>query len=248
VAIYPLDPLSLYCDASGSEHQLITVVGGALASADQWSVFRPRWNEALALDGIKIFHANDYAHSFGEFTKGWKGNEPRRRAFARRLLSVLAGTLQWWSGVAVRQTEYNKADAIYELRENFQPFALCAETSIDLALKWRDGKHLDYLPLKYFFESGDTHWGQMSDRIKERFGAPPIPGEKKDPPFQAADFVAYEVRNAFIDLEVKEEIFKKFGERFLLLGQIEGTLGELLDEVIRTELNLRTIPKRTKLV
>jgi hypothetical protein len=246
VAIVPLDPLSLYCDASGDEHQQVTVVGGVLASVDRWSAFGPRWNEALAVEGVKIFHANEYAHSFGEFAKGWKGNEPRRRSFARRLLGVLAETLQWWSGIAVRQIEYNKADTIYELHENFQPFALCAETSIALALKWRDGKHLDYLPLKYFFESGDTHWGQMSDRIRERFGAPPIPGNKEDPPFQAADFVAYEVRTAFIDLEVKAQMFKKFGERFLLLGQIEGTWGELIDEGIRTELNLRKIPRRSE--
>jgi hypothetical protein len=246
VLIVPLDPLSLYCDASGNEREPITVVGGVLATVADWIALRPRWNEALAIDGIKVFHATEFANSFGEFAEGWKGNESRRRALIQRLLNVLAGTIKWWCGVAVQQSEFNKADVVYELHENFHPFALCGETCIDFALKWRYANRLEHLPLKYFFESGDHHWGQMSDRIKERFGERPIPGSKDDPPFQAADFVAYEVRTAYIDLVVKKDaLFRKFGERFLRLGgQIDGSWGELLDESIRTELRLRNIPRR----
>jgi hypothetical protein len=245
VAIISLDPLSLYCDASGNEREPITVVGGVVATINDWEAFRPEWNKALAQDGIKIFHANDYAYSQGEFAKGWKGNEPRRRAFARRLLEVLAKRLKWWCAVAVRQIEFEKADAIYQLHENYQPFALAAESCVDWVFKWRDSNKLDYLPLKYFFESGDYHWGQMSDRLKEKFGEPPIPGSKKDPPFQAADLIAYEVRTAYFDLEVNaDRIFRKFGERFLLLGQIEGEWAQLPDQGIRVGLNLKGIPRR----
>ena len=245
VAIVAPDPFSLYCDASGNEREPITVVGGVLATVRDWNAFRPEWNEALAIDGVKVFHANDYAYSQGEFAHGWKGNETRRRAFARRLLEVLAKRLKWWDAVAVRQTEFEKADAIYQLHENYQPFALAAESCVDWAFKWRDLNNLDYLPLKYFFESGDHHWGQMSDRLKQQFGELPIAGSKEDPPFQAADFVAYEVRTAYIELQVKaDQLFKKFGERFLLLGQIEGSWAELLDESIRTGLNMKGISRR----
>jgi hypothetical protein len=245
VLIVTLDPFSLYCDASGNEREPITVVGGVLATVQDWIAFRPQWNEALAIDGIKVFHANDYAHSQGEFAHGWKGNEARRRAFAGRLLEVLPKRLQWWCAVAVRQIEFEKADAIYQLHENYQPFALAAESCVDWAFKWRDLNKLDYLPLKYFFESGDDHWGQMSDRLKQQFGEPPVPGSKKDPPFQAADFIAYEVRTAYFDLQINaNRLFKKLGERFRLLGQIEGNWAELLDEGIRTGLNMKGIARR----
>jgi len=76
VLIIPLDPLSLYCDASGNEREPITVVGCVVASVQDWIDFRPEWNEALAVDGIKVFHANDYACSQGEFAVGWKGMRP----------------------------------------------------------------------------------------------------------------------------------------------------------------------------
>jgi len=145
--IVPPDPLLLYCDASGNEREPITVVDGVLASVQDWIEFRPEWNDALAIDGIKTFHANEFASSRGEFAHGWKGNETRRRAFARRLLEVLAKRLKWWYAVAVRQSEFEKADAIYQLHENYSPFALAAESCVDWAFKWRDENRLDYLPL-----------------------------------------------------------------------------------------------------
>lgn len=241
--VVPLDPFSLYCDASGNEREKITVVGGVVATVNDWIAFRPEWEQALAQDGIKVFHANDYAHSQEEFSDGWKGNETRRRAFARRLFEILAKRLKCWCAVAVQQTEFEKADSIYELHENYQPFALAAENCVDFAFKWRYSNNLVYVPLKYFFERGDHHWGQMSDRLKGQFGEPPIPGRKEDPPFQAADLIAYEVRTAYFDLRINP-LFRKFGERFLLLGQIESSFAELLDEGIRVGLNMKGIPRR----
>ncbi len=45
------DHLSLYCDASGNEREPITVVGGVLASVDDWTALRSPseefWNVAL---------------------------------------------------------------------------------------------------------------------------------------------------------------------------------------------------------
>ena len=61
----------------------------------------------------------------------------------------------------------------------------------------------------------------------------------------AADLIAHEVRTAYFDLQINaRKIFRKFGERFLLLGQISGNWAELLDEGIRTGLNLKGIPRR----
>ena len=77
------DPFSLYCDASGNEREPITVVGGVLATVQDWIAFAADWNHALTIDNIKVFHANEYAHSQGEFAKGWKGNEIRKDVLLR---------------------------------------------------------------------------------------------------------------------------------------------------------------------
>jgi hypothetical protein len=245
VAIVSLDPLSLYCDASGNEREPLTVVGGVLATVEEWLSFAPRWKRVLDKYGVRYFRASEFAQSRGAFAKGWKGNVDRRNAFSWDLLQELKFTLKWWVAVAIVQSEYDKADRIYEVHENFPPFAMAGETCIELTRKWCENAHQDYLPLKYFFESGDSHWGQMSDRIRERFGAPPIPGDKQEPPFQAADFVAYEIRKAFMDLEVKSgEIFQAFRKSFLLMGQIPGIWGNVTEIAIRTEMNQRGIRKR----
>jgi len=240
------DPLSLYCDASGNEREPLTVAGSVLATADEWLEFEPKWKAVLAKYGVEEFHAVDFAHCAKQFKKGWRDQE-RRNAFSWDLLSVLSVTIRRWFGIVILQSEYQKADQIYAIHENFQPFAIASETCIQSAFAWRDAHHLDYLPLKCFFESGDSHWGQMSDRIKERFGEAPIPGSKKDAPLQAADFVAYEVRKAHMALQVEDKkVWQKFRKSFLLMGQIEGTFGQVTEVSIRTLMSQRGIPKRMR--
>jgi len=237
-------PLSLYCDASGNEREALTVVGSVLADVQDWANFSSQWNTVLAKYGVTEFHAVDFASSTKQFKKDWRDQE-KRNAFSWDLLSVLSVNIRRWFGIAILQSEYEKADQIYEVHENFQPFAIAGETCIQSAQKWIEGQHLDYLPFKYFFETGDSHWGQMSDRVKERFGEPPIPASKKDPPVQAADFVAYEVRKAYMELEVEsEEIWTKFRKSFLLMGQLVGTFGKVTEVGIRTEMSQRGVPKR----
>jgi hypothetical protein len=240
------DSLSLYCDASGNEREPLTVVGSALATLDDWLEFEPKWKAVLSKYGVEEFHAVDFASCTEEFKNGWR-DQDRRNAFSWDLLSVLSVTIKRWFGLAILQREYEKADRIYEVHENFQPFAIASEGCIQAALDWRVAHHLDYLPLKYFFESGDSHWGQMSDRIKERFGEAPIPGTKKDAPLQAADFVAYELRKAHMELQVEDKkLWTKFRKSFLLLGQIEGTFGQVSETNIRTTMSLRGVSKRVR--
>lgn len=240
------DPLSLYCDASGNEREPLTVVGGVIASAQEWKDFEPKWRAVLKASKVEYFRASEFASSTGAFAKGWKKNQKRRDAFSWQLLQTIGSTVRWWCAIAILQSEYEKADRIYEVHENYQPFTIASVTCIELATKWREGSKLDYLPLKYFFESGDDHWGQMSDRIKERFGAPPIPGDKKDPPHQAADFVAYEARKAYVELEVNaDKVWEKFRRSFLLWGQIPFVWGDVKEVGIRTEMAQRGIKNRT---
>ena len=137
VAIIVPSPLSLYCDASGNEREPLTVVGSVVASAEDWLAFISRWNDVLAQYGVEYFRASEFAHGRGQFKEGWKGNQSRRDAFSHSLIETLIPTVKRWSGIAVLQSEFEKADRDYKLHENYQPFALAAETCIDDAFKWR---------------------------------------------------------------------------------------------------------------
>ncbi len=248
MAIVAPDTLSLYCDASGNETDTVFVVSGALSSVENWLKFDEKWKAALAENGLKYFRMSEFAHSTVEFKTGWKKNEDRRRRLLERLAKIATEHIWYWMGVSVYRSEYDKANKIYQLEEYFQPYALCGLTCVEFAHKWREANHLDYLPIRCTFEEGDDHWGQLSDRVKEEFGQRPIPEPKTSErarPIQVADFAAYEVRKAFVGLdEESDKLFQSFRKSFLAIGEMPHTWGDLKDESIRTELNLRGIPKR----
>jgi hypothetical protein len=59
-----------YYDDSGTSHDtLAVVVGGFLATDEQWRYFERNWNQTLQRFGISLFHMKDFAHSVGEFSK-----------------------------------------------------------------------------------------------------------------------------------------------------------------------------------
>jgi hypothetical protein len=152
-------------------------------------------------------------------------------------------------------------DHIYQLREYLLPYALCGLTCVQMTHKWRDANHLDYLPIEYVFEEGDEGVGQLSERVREEYGKypvfrPKIPSKGTKPlkdsdvvvpltPLQVGDFTAYEVGKvtSILDLE-SARLCERFRTSFLLIGDISHTWGSLSEEAIRTELNLRKIPRR----
>jgi hypothetical protein len=81
------DPLTLYCDASKSRSQHLTVVAGAISSVAKWREFDVKWSEILKDNGLEYFHMKEFAHSTDQFAHGWKKNEGRRRRLIQELTS-----------------------------------------------------------------------------------------------------------------------------------------------------------------
>ncbi|HUO04711.1 MAG TPA: DUF3800 domain-containing protein [Candidatus Binataceae bacterium] len=252
MAIIIPDPLTLYCDASGKETDRVFVVGGVLSTVGNWREFDAKWGAALAANDLSYFRMSEFAHSVGQFKKGWKTNELRRQAFLHRLVSIFVGHVKFWMGACIYRSDFDKANEVYELEERFQPYTLCAHTCVSFANKWRDSNHLDYLPLEYVFEENDPHFGQLSDRLFEHYKQRPIPRKKieLDPtkmarPLQASDFAAYEVRKAFVGLDVESaRLFNQFRKSFLLLRKTPHVWGFLNEEHIRTLANVMGVQKR----
>ncbi|MGA7870659.1 MAG: hypothetical protein WCA22_07145 [Candidatus Binatus sp.] len=168
------DPPTLYCDASRTLAERYTVVAGAVATVQDWRDFDAEWRQALEDNDLAYFRMSEFAHSVGQFAKGWKRNEKRRQQFFLRLAQIIVNHVACWIGASVSQETYEAADRIYQLHEYSQPFTVCSLTCIDLAHKWRANRHLDYLPMEYVFEEGDEDAGQFWQRCKEWYGKHPI--------------------------------------------------------------------------
>jgi len=252
MAIIAPDPLATYCDASGKETDDVFVVAGALSTVGNWRAFDSEWKSALVDNGLLYFRMSEFAQSTGQFKKGWKKNEARRRQLLHRLSQIIVERVMYWMGVCLFKSAYDKANEKYQLAESYHPYTLCGHTCIELADRWRERKHLEYLSMEYVFEEGDEHFGQLSDRLFQTYGQRPIPRKKmeSDPnkiarPLQVADFAAYEVRKAYVGLDAESEaVFQAFRKSFLLLGTIPATWGTLDEEKIRVGANMLEIPKR----
>jgi|SRR5208282_5813155 len=248
------DPPTLYCDASRTLGQQFTVVAGAVASVQDWKEFDGEWRQALKDNDLEYFRMSEFAHSVGQFEKGWKRNESRRQEIFLRLAQIIVNNVACWVGVSVAQEEYEAADRVYQLHEYSQPFTVCSLTCIDLARKWQSSRHLDYLAMEYVFEEGDEHTGQFWQRCKEWYGKYPIFRKKVDDratpekpvtPLQVADIAAYEIGKFYVTVDPQvEALFHRFRTTFALLGNIHHMWGRLTEVGLRAEMNVRGIAKR----
>ena len=65
--------LTVYADASGSAiDRDVIVVGGFIATVEQWSLFNEEWGrKVLDKGGVTVYHASDLEGGYKEF-QGWK--------------------------------------------------------------------------------------------------------------------------------------------------------------------------------
>jgi hypothetical protein len=247
-------PPTLYCDASKTSAGH-TVVAGAVASTDDWKGFNKEWTAALTDNHLKYFRMSEFAHSTGQFAKGWKRNEERRRAFLERLIKIIVRHVKCWTGVCVSPEDYKAADEVYELHEYLQPYALCGLTCVEIAHEWKSWQHhLDHIPMEYIFECGDDYADQLRKAVRAEFGKEPIfrpklpnekcPNDRPLTPLQVGDFAAYELGKFFGLIDDASELFVRFRTSFGLLGVVGHKWGYLEADKIRAELNNRDIPKR----
>jgi hypothetical protein len=144
-----------YFDASGKKDaHSSTTVAGAVASARKWYRFDGAWTAVLKEEGVREFHATDFAASLGEY-KEWKGDKPRRSQFLRRLIEIIRNSANKLFVATVEMDGWNSVNEEYLLEEFFlSPFALAGYSVVDLVLQWRE-KRNKRRKLEIIFEDGD---------------------------------------------------------------------------------------------
>jgi len=208
--------LSAYLDASGSENDPachFLAVGGYVATDEQWSSFEKDWHNALSEAGVEHFHMKEFAHSIGEF-RAWRGDERRRGRFLEQLAHIIKVHNLEDFGLIINMDQYRKVNRIFRLREIFGAYVIAAGTVMSKIGKWHEryGKTDSLLIL---LERGDDEQialRKLVSNVNVWGGPEPIFMRKKTVqngkvtyclPFQASDFLAYELAKSATDFFVK---------------------------------------------
>jgi hypothetical protein len=187
-----------YFDASGKKdaHPSITVAG-AVASLRKWGSFEAAWSRVLKDEGVKEFHATDFAASLGEY-KGWRGDKTRRSNFLGRLIEIIRDSTNKLFVATVEMDGWNSVNEEYLLEEYcFSPFALAGYSVIDLVLQWRE-KRKKRRSLEIIFEDGEDlpDWRGLKKLCAGLDVVPQRLSKEKAVPCQIGDLVAWKTRIA----------------------------------------------------
>ncbi len=186
-----------YFDASGKLSGFAAVTLGGFASPmKKWDAFDDAWQRALDTEGVKQFHATDFAASQGEF-KAWKGDRQRRSRFVRSLLFAIKRNTNRMLSIGVEVPAWNEVNKKFCLEENFHsPYALSGYTALRLSSKWAHKKGHQW-PIEVFFEDGDEDRGGLMALCWLHHRTEPVFLPKsKAQAFQAADMIAWKQRIA----------------------------------------------------
>lgn len=195
----PLAVLGVAFDASTDKTNNWLSVGGFISSAGDWEDFDGLWKARLKRDGLTFFRMADFAHSFGEFSHGWKDNEPRRRALLGDLLDLIESHAYRKVGFMVELKGYTDLPNVKDLFGS-TAFATTAFIAISGAYNWcletfRTVPHV-------FFEEGDASNSSLNAAL-DKWGVPrptympkvddPKTGRLGFTPIQPGDMLAYEM-------------------------------------------------------
>ena len=192
-------------DASGHEcDQRFLVVAGFVSSADDWIDFDRLWRHRLAQDGLSYFHMHDFAQNVGQFLKGWREDESRRRKLLGDLMDIIQSHTYRKFACTV-ENQFLSDNVKPEIIRNYhlKSYVLAARDCAARVREWSRSFGAKEVPA-LVFEYGDLYQTLLTKRLVADQFAPPLFKFKKDrvdedrtivlgfTPLQAADFFAYE--------------------------------------------------------
>jgi hypothetical protein len=196
-----------YFDDSGHpDDQEAVVVAGFIASEKNWLLFEREWQEILDRDGIELFHMADF-----EKSKVWP--QHKKDAILRRLINTIRIRTVKSISQCVLMDAYRQVNEKWAFEEAVgAPYALAGRTVAKSLNDWKRDIAKPGDELLVFFEDGTKHRGEFMDAM-ERDGLPcPVFIKKREAtPLQAADFLAWEMFNAFKTAEIRQSLRKLLG-------------------------------------
>jgi hypothetical protein len=202
--------MTAYFDESGhSASTRIVSMGGAIAGPKQWGQVRRKWQAALELFGVEIFHMTDFESRQGEF-RGW--DETRKRALVAELMRSIEDDLWYFIGASAVVKDFDQLPVKGNL--TFQdPWYFCYQTCFEEALNpfflfspEAVGVEAEDANIRacFFEEHRQFKWGPVlfalaherdqQKAIKRPCGIIGWGTKKTSVHFQLADLIAYELR------------------------------------------------------
>lgn len=194
-----LTMLAAYFDASGDQYGGQPLVVAGLASTEgKWLHFERQWRSMLREFRVPYLHMREYAHSVGPY-RLWKDDPATRRHFLARATDVIGRHVKHVSTLYVDPKDFREVDEQYELGEFYSGAYPIAAGGCAIKVKEWKGRRYKEQPIHYVFEAGDAGQDRLA-RLLPHYGMDVTIRRKQDQetgtyftPFQAADFVAYEV-------------------------------------------------------
>src|ERR1700704_1234102 len=190
---------SAYFDESGSPNGAVFCVGGWIGERDSWILFEKEWADTLREFNVSSLHMIDYAHSNGEFS-GWKGDEPRRKAFYSRLLWIIRNRVRTSIGAVMNNQTYLSVMATLPNPRFRHPYAVCGMECLRLIEEWATEYQIPASSITCMCEGGPVGQGEFLEAGLPLGMDLSFADKPKHLQFQAADMVAYEASKASTDV------------------------------------------------
>lgn len=183
----------------GKRRPVDMIVGGCIASADQWDAFSDKWKKALADEGIDTFHATDF-YAFRRKFCWYKDGErdfARHSSFRDRLSDIIIehvdSAITFASMLSVTAKGIRRAyeDAVMRAIYDFTKLAR-PEDDLNIIL----ARHPELTPWAILQTFERINW-------ENRISGCGIFYPHQFPPLQAADFVLHSINQKWQGLETK---------------------------------------------
>jgi hypothetical protein len=238
--------LVAYADESGThdltgQHQgsEVAAVIGYVSWKDTWELFCSEWQKVLNDYGIAVFHMSECMDKInGPNDPGWpyrNWSDTKRDAFIRSLIHVALDHAWFGVGGLLNVRDYDLVSPDWLKTDAEHPYHFCFQLFFDALLPMLEKVSEPPLPpeeqVAFFFDQNRQCEDRASKAFhlikalrdsKDRFGSITFATRKQHKPLQAADLIAYIIRQA------QTRRIREGHQDSWLSGVIPGSWEELL--------------------
>jgi hypothetical protein len=152
-----------YFDESGTHgaQSPVVIVGGFLATVEQWAAYERDLTSLMAEFGVRKFHAKDFRQTKGDF-KGWLRN--KKAQFNSHFLQLADQHLAFGVSTVLSSDAYRQIYAAGNVRRGARrdtQYGLCIRCALWKTMTLMKDRRDDW-PVNFIFELGHKHAGDAT--------------------------------------------------------------------------------------
>ena len=213
-----------YFDDSGHPaDEPVFVVGGSVASEEQWLRLENDWRIVFKNYGVSTLHMTDLEARVGEY-KGW--GRKRKDEFLCSLVGLLNLRCSRHFCAGIFMDSYREMNREYTIEESIgMPYALAARVLVAKLHDWQDAKEVERSKLHVIFEDGTYGKGDLLEVFaKDRIPTPSFVKKTDSIAVLAADLVAWECFHAILQDTKKHPAPRPSMARIMEHDFVEGVM------------------------